>query len=79
LKEKVKPEIKYETKYRVMNSHFLCYNTPLKKSESRKNRKTTKIKYGRIEVARYLNISDSAVSKVFLVMSKKVAIHDTVL
>jgi len=30
-------------------------------------------------VARYLNISDSAVSKVFLVMSKKVAIHDTVL
>jgi len=34
--------------------------------------------YKQVEVARYLNISDSAVSKVFLIMSKKVAIHDKV-
>ena len=35
--------------------------------------------YKQVEVARFLGISDSAVSKVFLAVSKKVAIHDTVL
>jgi len=80
-KEQNKKVVQTEHEYRYgkeksLKEHFKDYK--IKNEQNIAIINAIEDDYKQVEVARYLNISDSAVSKVFLIMSKKVAIHDKV-